>query len=108
MSEILRSDKYENTNNSVNRVSPYSHYKQTPIVAFTDNESLYRNAYATTMVSEHRLLIDLAIIKQMLENKELDCIKWLSSAEQLADCLTKKGADPIKLLHSLESGEIVL
>jgi len=81
-------------------VSPFPHYKQTPIAAYTDNESLYRNAYATTMVSEHRLRIDLAIIKQMLENKELECIKWLSSAEQLADCLAKKGADPIKLCCS--------
>jgi hypothetical protein len=108
MSEILSSDKHKNTNNSVNRVSPFPYCKQTPIVAYTDNESLYRNAYATTMVSEHRLRIDLAIIKQMLENKELECIKWLSSAEQLADCLTKKGADPIKLLHSLESGKILL
>ena len=77
-----------------------------PIAAFTDNESLYRNAYASTMVSEHRLRIDLAIIKQMLENKELEGICLVSSSAQLADCLTKVGADPIKLLCALESGKV--
>ena len=39
-----------------------------PIKAYTDNTSLSRNTHSTTM-AEHRLRIELAIIKQMLEKK---------------------------------------
>ena len=53
-----------------------------------------------------RLRIDLAIIKQMLENRELEGINWLSSRLQLADCLTKQGADPIGLMVALETGQV--
>ena len=77
-----------------------------PILAFTDNESLYRNAYSTTMVNEHRLRIDIAIVKQMLEKRELDGINWVSTDKQLADCLTKAGADPAKLMCALETGRV--
>ena len=109
LSEIIYPCHKNDNTKHLGRASTYLHCNElTPIIAFTDNESLYRNAYSTTMVSEHRLRIDLAIIKQMLENKELDCINWLSSGKQLADCLTKQGADPIKLMCSLESGKIVL
>ena len=74
------------------------------IQAITDNESLYRNAHSTTMSDEHRLRVDIAIIKEMISRKELNGIKWVPAKLQLADCLTKLGADPTKLTAVLEAG----
>lgn len=74
------------------------------IRAITDNESLYRNAYSTTMSDEHRLRVDIAIIKEMISREELNDIKWVPAKLQLADSLTKLGADPTKLTAVLETG----
>ena len=41
------------------------------ITAFTDNKPLYKNAYSTIMVDEHRLRVDMAYIKEMLMKGEL-------------------------------------
>ena len=77
-----------------------------PIFAYTDNDALYRNAHSTTMVSEKRVQIDLAAIKQMLVRGELTSFKWISASKQLADVLTKQGADPLKLAYVFETGKL--
>ena len=64
-----------------------------PILAFTDNESLHRTVHSTVMTNEHRLRKDIAMIKQMISQNELRSIKWIPGTEQLADCLTKQGAN---------------
>ena len=79
-----------------------------PIHALTDNESLYRNAHSTTMAEERRLRVDIAIIKDMLTKNEIESLKWLPSESQLADSLTKQGADAKKLLNVLESGKCIV
>ena len=75
---------------------------QIPIIAFTDNESLYRTVHSTVMASEHRLRIDIAVIKQMLSENDLRSIKWIPGTNQLADCLTKQGANSLNQLESLK------
>lgn len=40
------------------------------IQAITDNESLYRNAYSTTMSDEHRLQVNIAIIKEITSRED--------------------------------------
>lgn len=77
-----------------------------PIHAFTDNESLQRNAYATTMAQEKRLRIDIASVKQMLQRKELSSLKWIPASAQMADSLTKVGANTLTLCRALENGHI--
>ena len=76
------------------------------IEALTDNESLYRNSYATTMTDERRLRVDIAIIKEMILREEVSALKWIPAISQLADSLTKLGADSTKLLAVLETGHI--
>ena len=80
--------------------------KNIKIIAFTDNESLYRNAYSTTMAEERRLRVDIAIIKEMILREELSSLKWIPASSQLADSLTKNGADPAKLTAVLETGHL--
>ena len=75
-----------------------------PIIAYTDNESLHKDTYSTTMAQEHRLRVDLSIIKEMLPKGELLQLSWIPSSHQLADCFTKHGVNPVGLTRTLENG----
>ena len=77
-----------------------------PIVAYTDNKPLHKNVHSTTMVQEHRLRIDMAAIREMLSNQELHAFSWVDNSKQLADCLTKRGANSLTLLSVLETGKL--
>ena len=76
-----------------------------PIVAFTDNESLHRNAYSTTLVDEYRLRIDLGVVKEHIEKGNITKLNWVPKSEQLANnCLTKHGANSLRLTCVFENG----
>ena len=75
-----------------------------PIIAYMDNESLHKNTYSTTMAQEHHLRVDLSIIKEMLAKGELLQLSWIPSSDQLADCFTNHGVNPIPLTRTLENG----
>ena len=78
--------------------------KRIDINCYIDNKSLWENVHSTKSVSEKRLRIDLACLKQMLEKRELSTIKWVNSSNQLSDCFTKRGVCTRKLLETLEQG----
>ena len=78
--------------------------KKIDINCYIDNKSLWENVHSTKCVSEKRLRIDLACLKQMLERNELSSIKWVTSSNQLSDCFTKRGVCTRKLLETLEQG----
>ena len=82
--------------------------KKVEINCFIDNKSLWENVHSTKSVSEKRLRIDLACLKQMLEYHELSTIKWVNSCNQLSDCFTKRGVCTRKLLETLEQGYLNL
>ena len=75
-----------------------------PIIAYTGNESLHKNTYSTIMAQEQHLQVDLSIIKEMLAKGELLQLSRIPSSNQLADCFTKHGANPIQLTRTLENG----
>ena len=68
---------------------------------FTDNKSLFEAAHSTTAVEEKRLRVDLAAIRQSISRKEFT-LQWIDTKHQLADALTKQGADTTKLLETLK------
>jgi hypothetical protein len=72
-----------------------------PIVVKTDNASLCQSVETTTQILDKRLRIEMAIMKEMIEKKEIKSIKWISTKDQLADCLTKKGVPSWKILNFL-------
>ena len=80
--------------------------KKIDINCYIDNKSLWENVHSTKCVSEKRLRIDLACLKQMLERQELSTIKWVTSSNQLSDCFTKRGVCTRKLLETLEQGSL--
>ena len=76
-----------------------------PIELVVDNRSLHDNVYSTKNVSEKRLRIDLAVLKQMINEDEFKVI-WTESKYQLADILTKKGVNSFKLMKVFENGSL--
>ena len=76
-----------------------------PITVYTDNRSLHQNIHSTKQVHEKRLRINIAEIQRMLASGEVHVIEWVPSNLQLADCLTKRGADPDSLLEAFATGQ---
>ena len=70
----------------------------------TDNKSLYDAIQSNTSVAEKRLRLDISSIKELINDNQVKHVVWSASNEQLADCLTKKGASSLELLHGLDSG----
>ena len=63
------------------------------IECFIDNKSLFDSLHSTTNVKEgKRLILDIALIKEMLQKKEINIIHLVESKKQLTDSLTKQGA----------------
>ena len=71
---------------------------------FYDNKSLYDSLHSSTNVKEEkRLILDIALIKEMLQKNEINSVT-LVRKEQLADCLTKQGASSERLRDVIEAG----
>ena len=66
---------------------------------FCDNRNLVNAAYSSTNLEDKRLIIDISIIRDMLERKELTEFIWVSTELQLANALTKQGASDQLLLN---------
>ena len=81
--------------------------KPVPVEAFTDCYSLYEAAHSTTSVTDKRLRIEIAILREGLSRNEFT-LGWVKTDDQLADCLTKRGSDPRKLLERVTGKEVVV
>ena len=73
-----------------------------PAYCFIDSKSLAETVLSNSAVLEKRLRIDIAAIREVLENGLVSNISWVSGKQMLADSLTKKHADPTALLECLE------
>ena len=68
-----------------------------PIICYTDNKSLVDVLDSTKNVDDRRLRIDVALLRDMLQRKDISSIRWVSTANQLANSLTKRGASAAQL-----------
>ena len=74
---------------------------------YIDNKSLYDNLHSTTNVKEEkRLVLDIALLKEMMAKEEITRVDLVDTKEQLADCLTKQGASSELLRGVLASGNL--
>ena len=74
-------------------------------VIYTDNKSLYQAAHSSSTIEEKRLRVELAGIRESINRREFK-LMWIETRLQLADCLTKQGADSTRLLDVLQAGKI--
>ena len=58
---------------------------------------------STTLVSEKRLRVDIAVIQQSIERGEV-IVKWIPCSEQISDSLTKAGASSCQLMDIIKQG----
>ena len=79
--------------------------KLPPIKLYTDNKSLHDATKTTNTLADKRLLIDMAALREMIEEKQVEVI-WISSKEQLADVLTKPGVCKRSLTEVLANGSL--
>ena len=75
--------------------------EEIPIDIYVDNRSLIDAITSTKLVADRRLRIDIASLKQTLE--KVRKVLWVPGQEQLADCLTKKGAYSDDLMEDFRS-----
>ena len=64
---------------------------QIEVNALTDNKGLWENIHNTRQCDEKLLRNSVALIKQMIEVKEVNKIEWVETSGMLADTLTKQG-----------------
>ena len=77
-----------------------------PIDCYIDNKSLYDNIHSTKLVHEKRLRIDIASIKEMVQEGVIKKLEWVPNHWQLADSLTKRGASTRHLLDLFNTGHL--
>ena len=66
-----------------------------PVTLRTDCASLFDHVYLHKAVSEKRLLIELAVIRDAITSGEVTNLEWVATQDQLADALTKSGYSSI-------------
>ena len=71
-----------------------------PIEIITDNKSLCDALHSKKVVTEKRLRIDIAALKESFEKGSIVDIIWVNADKQLADCLTKEGVSSQLRDHS--------
>ena len=78
-----------------------------PIRIFVDSSQLKKAVNSSHLVTEKLLRINIAEIKQMLQDKKKKIsMHWIKTANMLSDCLTKTGASCENLCEAIESGFI--
>ena len=72
---------------------------------FTDSRSLFEVTGTSNLVSDKRLRVEVAAIREMIDKGEIT-INWVGKESQLSDSLTKKGASASLLLKVLKEGNL--
>lgn len=76
-----------------------------PLVLYTDSKSLFDSIVGMNSTTEKRLLIDLSLLRERYELRELTEVVWIPSEENPADALTKENASPA-LMSLLQKNKI--
>lgn len=71
---------------------------------FTDNKSIVEHVFkSTNKVSDFRLRVDIACLRDMIQRQEISHIHWIGTTSQVADCLTKANCSSKNLSEILSS-----
>ena len=75
-----------------------------PITALSDNESLVKASATTNLITEKRLRIEIAAMRESVDNGEIK-LKWIDSKNNISNCLKKFGASPKGLQKVMTQGK---
>jgi hypothetical protein len=74
-------------------------FPQTLIVVCTDSYLLYKCLVKLGSTQEKRLMIDIIVLRQLYERREITEIRWIDRKDNPADAMTK--STPNKALEKL-------
>ena len=74
--------------------------KNIKIECFTDNHQLYDSVYSIRPIQDKRLQMEIALLRDMVNKKEITKINWIENKYQIADCLMTSGVSSEKLLNT--------
>ena len=72
------------------------------VICYTDNRSLTDTLVTTKVISDMRLKVDVARLREMVTKEEI-VVKWIDGKHQIADALTKRGASTASIIEVLNS-----
>ena len=75
------------------------------IVGITDCRSLFDAVNSSKAVTDKRLRMEMAMLREMQERGEV-LLSWTETENQLADVLTKRGVNSLKLQRVLSTGHL--
>ena len=67
---------------------------------------MFNAVHSMTALLDKRLKVDVAILREMIGKGEIKKVPWVPTKDQLADCLTKRGSSPSKLLQVLTTNTL--
>ena len=79
--------------------------KMPEICCYVDNVSLKETLNTSTIVSDKRLRVDIARLREMVHREEIR-VCWIEGKSQIADALTKRGSSNEKLMQVLKSSTL--
>ena len=82
--------------------------EKVPVIIATDSNNLFKSIYSTSLVEDGRLVPDIAIVKEAIEQGVVTEIRRVESKEMIANCLTKAGASSNMLTNVVQSGNYKL
>lgn len=75
--------------------------KSIEIYAFVDNKIVIESVHSTKKVEDRRLRVDIAALTEVVTQGDVRKIQCYSGQKQLANCLTKAGANVLCVLEIL-------
>ena len=73
------------------------------ICCYNDNKSRVNTINSNKTLTEKRYLqVDICIIREIIDKREVKQIAWCDSRSQLTGCLTKVGVSRNRLMHIIE------
>ena len=75
------------------------------IEGITDCHSLFDAVNSSKALTDKRLRIEMAMLREMQDKDEMN-LSWTETHNQLADVLTKRGVNPLKLQKVLSAGHL--
>ena len=75
------------------------------VLCLTDNSSLTQTLETSNSVSDMRLRVDIARLREMIREDEIT-VQWIPGRLQIADSLTKRGASTMELLIVLSESVV--
>ena len=77
-----------------------------PINVFTDCYSLFQNIHSDNLAQDRKVRVEVAAIREQMDLKEINSIKWVPDESQLTNPLTKSTGPATRLIEVLQSGRL--